>query len=173
MSTQLSESAQTRRAVSNILKGSAGNLVEWFDVYIYTAFSAYFAVHFFSSKDPLQSNLEAMAVFAVTFLMRPIGAWFFGRYADRNDEDFAALEAAACGLPVVVGNSGGAPETVKDGETGFVVPSHDHQQFAERLGLLLSNPSLAQQMGARGRRFVCTHFSTESARATLREGLDL
>ncbi len=84
MSTQLSEAAQTRKAVGNILKGSAGNLVEWFDVYIYTAFSAYFAVHFFSSKDPLQSNLEAMAVFAVTFLMRPIGAWFFGRYADRN-----------------------------------------------------------------------------------------
>ncbi len=88
MSTQqtvpVSEAAQTRKAVGNILKGSAGNLVEWFDVYIYTAFSAYFASHFFSSKDPLQSNLEAMAVFAVTFLMRPIGSWFFGRFADRK-----------------------------------------------------------------------------------------
>lgn len=88
MSTQQtevpSEAAQTRKAVGNILKGSAGNLVEWFDVYIYTAFSAYFASHFFSSADPLQANLEAMAVFAVTFLMRPIGSWFFGRYADRN-----------------------------------------------------------------------------------------
>ncbi|HLM20232.1 MAG TPA: glycosyltransferase family 4 protein [Propionibacteriaceae bacterium] len=97
------------------------------------------------------------------------------QWAGLNPEGLglAALEAAACGLPVVVGNSGGAPETVKDGETGFVVPSHDHQQFAERLGLLLSNPHLAQQMGARGRRFVCRHFSTESARATLREALDL
>ncbi|GAA4048345.1 MFS transporter [Arthrobacter methylotrophus] len=88
MSTQQaapqSEAARTRKAVGNILKGSAGNLVEWYDVYIYTAFSAYFASHFFSSKDPLQSNLEAMAVFAVTFLMRPIGSWFFGRYADRK-----------------------------------------------------------------------------------------
>ena len=36
MSTQLSEAAQTRRAVSNILKGSAGNLVEWYDLYVYT-----------------------------------------------------------------------------------------------------------------------------------------
>lgn len=84
MSTQLTESAQTRKAVGNILKGSAGNLVEWYDVYIYTAFLAYFQPHFFNSKDPLQGALEGMAVFAVTFLMRPIGSWFFGRYADRK-----------------------------------------------------------------------------------------
>ena len=84
MSTQLSESAQTRRAVSNILKGSAGNLVEWYDLYVYTVFAAYFQSHFFNSKDELQAGLEAMAVFSTSFLMRPIGAWFFGRYADRN-----------------------------------------------------------------------------------------
>ncbi|WP_285247344.1 MFS transporter [Pseudarthrobacter sp. efr-133-R2A-89] len=88
MSTQQaapqSEAAQTRRAVGNILKGSAGNLVEWYDVYIYTAFLAYFQPHFFNSKDPLQGALEGMAVFAVTFLMRPIGSWFFGRFADRK-----------------------------------------------------------------------------------------
>ena len=85
----------------------------------------------------------------------------------------AALEAAACGLPVIVGHSGGAPETVRDGDTGFVVPSHDHQLLAERLGLLLDNPSLAQEMGSRGRRYVSTHFGMESARARLREALDL
>ncbi|MBT2597540.1 MFS transporter [Arthrobacter sp. ISL-72] len=84
MSIQLTERAQTRKAVGNILKGSAGNLVEWYDVYIYTAFLAYFQPHFFNSKDPLQGALEGMAVFAVTFLMRPIGSWFFGRYADQK-----------------------------------------------------------------------------------------
>lgn len=88
MSTQqtaaVSESAQTRRAVSNILKGSAGNLVEWYDLYVYTVFAAYFQSHFFNSKDDLQAGLEAMAVFSTSFLMRPIGAWFFGRYADRK-----------------------------------------------------------------------------------------
>ncbi|MFF1882730.1 MFS transporter [Pseudarthrobacter sp. NPDC058196] len=88
MSTQQaapqSEAAQTRRAVGNILKGSAGNLVEWYDVYIYTAFLAYFQPHFFNSTDPLQGALEGTAVFAVTFLMRPIGSWFFGRFADRK-----------------------------------------------------------------------------------------
>ena len=84
MSTQLSEAAQTRRAVSNILKGSAGNLVEWYDLYVYTVFAAYFQSHFFNSKDELQAGLEAMAVFSTSFLMRPVGAWFFGRYADRK-----------------------------------------------------------------------------------------
>jgi len=88
MSTQqaapLSEAAQTRKAVSNILKGSAGNLVEWFDVYVYTAFAAYFQSHFFNSSDDLQAGLEAMAVFSTSFIMRPIGSWFFGRYADRK-----------------------------------------------------------------------------------------
>jgi phosphatidylinositol alpha-1,6-mannosyltransferase len=81
----------------------------------------------------------------------------------------AALEAAACGLPVIVGDSGGAPETVRDGETGFVVPSNDHALLAERLILLLENPSLAQEMGVRGRRYVAAHFSTEVARARLCE----
>ncbi|WP_183513071.1 MFS transporter [Paeniglutamicibacter cryotolerans] len=78
------EAAQTRRAVSNILKGSSGNLVEWFDLYVYTVFAAYFQSHFFNSTNELQAGLEAMAVFATSFLMRPVGAWFFGRYADRH-----------------------------------------------------------------------------------------
>jgi phosphatidyl-myo-inositol dimannoside synthase len=85
----------------------------------------------------------------------------------------AALEAAACGLPVIVGDSGGAPETVRNGETGFVVPSHDHHLLAERLSMLLNNPVLARDMGARGRRYVMAHFSTEIARARLRDLLEL
>ena len=81
----------------------------------------------------------------------------------------AALEAAACGLPVIVGDSGGAPETVREGETGFVVPSGDHALLADRLMLLLDNPSLVQEMGARGRQYVNAQFSTEVARTRLRE----
>jgi phosphatidyl-myo-inositol dimannoside synthase len=97
------------------------------------------------------------------------------RLAGLNPEGLglAALEAAACGLPVIVGDSGGAPETVRDGATGFVIPAGDHQQLAERLSWLLDNPQLAQEMGARGRNHVCAHFSTESARVKLRELLDL
>jgi phosphatidylinositol alpha-1,6-mannosyltransferase len=85
----------------------------------------------------------------------------------------AALEAAACGLPVVVGDSGGAPETIRDGDTGFVVPSRDHQLLAEKISLLLDNPSLARDMGARGRRYVTARFSTAVASGQLRNALDL
>jgi phosphatidyl-myo-inositol dimannoside synthase len=97
------------------------------------------------------------------------------RWAGLNPEGLglAALEAAACGVPVIVGNSGGAPETVRDGDTGFVVPSDDHDLLADRLSLLLDNPALAHQMGSRGRRYVSANFSMESARARLQEALDL
>ena len=97
------------------------------------------------------------------------------RLAGLNPEGLglAALEAASCGLPVIVGDSGGAPETVRDGETGFVVSSRDHHQLAERLGFLLDNPRLARQMGTRGRSHVRAHFSTEAARVKLRAALDL
>jgi phosphatidyl-myo-inositol dimannoside synthase len=97
------------------------------------------------------------------------------RLAGLNSEGLglATLEAAACGLPVIVGDSGGAPETVRDGETGFVVPPHDHQLLAERLNLLLDNSVLAQDMGTCGRSYVAAHFGTELALARLREALDL
>ena len=97
------------------------------------------------------------------------------RWAGLNPEGLglAALEAAACGLPVIVGHSGGTPETVREAETGFLVPSGDHRLLAERLSLLLENPSLAQQMGSRGRHYVSAHFSMDSARARLREALEL
>ena len=97
------------------------------------------------------------------------------RLAGLNPEGLglAALEAAACGLPVIAGDSGGAPETVREGGTGFVVPSHDHGLLAQRLICLLDNPSLAREMGARGRDYVAARFSTEVAQATLRNALEL
>lgn len=74
--------ASLRRSVSNTLKGSAGNLVEWYDVYVYSVFAMYFESQFFSPDDR-NSTLYVWAIFAATFLMRPIGAWYFGRFADR------------------------------------------------------------------------------------------
>lgn len=71
------------RAVS-IAAGSAGNLVEWFDWYAYSAFSVYFAPVFFPSSDATSELLSAAAIFAVGFLMRPIGAWAMGVFADRR-----------------------------------------------------------------------------------------
>ena len=68
----------------NIIGGSAGNLVEWYDWYAYTALALYFAPAFFPSGDRTAQLLSAAAVFAVGFVMRPIGAWLMGIYADRR-----------------------------------------------------------------------------------------
>jgi MHS family alpha-ketoglutarate permease-like MFS transporter len=77
-----SDRAALRRSISNTLKGSAGNLVEWYDVYVYSVFAVYFESQFFSAADK-NSTIYVWAIFAATFLMRPIGAWYFGRFADR------------------------------------------------------------------------------------------
>jgi phosphatidylinositol alpha-1,6-mannosyltransferase len=61
------------------------------------------------------------------------------------------LEAAATGLPVIVGDSGGAPDAVLDGETGYVVPGGDMATLTQRLNQLLSDPAAARAMGAKGR----------------------
>lgn len=73
-----------RRVAGNIVRGSIGNLIEWYDWYAYTAFSVYFAAAFFPSGDQTAQLLNTAAVFAVGFLMRPIGGWVLGRYADRR-----------------------------------------------------------------------------------------
>lgn len=77
-------SMSNARRLRNIIGGSTGNLVEWFDWYAYAAFALYFAPVFFPSDDSTAQLLGAAAVFAVGFLMRPIGAWIMGVYADRR-----------------------------------------------------------------------------------------
>ncbi|CAL1519275.1 MFS transporter [Chitinophaga sp. MM2321] len=70
--------------IKAILTGSAGNLVEWYDWYIYATFSLYFAPVFFPQGSYTAQLLNTAAIFAVGFLMRPIGGWMFGRIADRS-----------------------------------------------------------------------------------------
>ena len=72
------------KRLTNIVGGSAGNLVEWFDWYVYSAFALYFAPVFFPKGDDTAQLLNTAAVFAVGFVMRPIGAWVMGIYADRR-----------------------------------------------------------------------------------------
>ncbi len=73
-----------RERLKAIVGGSTGNLVEWYDWYAYAAFTLYFAPHFFPSQDRTAQLLSAAGIFAVGFVMRPIGAWLMGRYADRH-----------------------------------------------------------------------------------------
>ncbi|MFD5053730.1 glycosyltransferase family 4 protein [Streptomyces tendae] len=64
------------------------------------------------------------------------------------------LEASATGLPVVAGDSGGAPDAVLDGETGWVVRGEDPNESADRITTLLADPELRRRMGERGRTWV-------------------
>jgi MHS family alpha-ketoglutarate permease-like MFS transporter len=72
-----------RQRVFAIVGASSGNLVEWFDFYIYSFCALYFSSAFFPKGDPTTQLLNTAGVFAAGFLMRPIGGWLFGRIADR------------------------------------------------------------------------------------------
>jgi phosphatidylinositol alpha-1,6-mannosyltransferase len=79
------------------------------------------------------------------------------------------LEASAMGMPVVAGDSGGAPDAVLEGETGFVVPGGDVELVAERLVTLLSDAALAAKMGAAGRGWVVSEWAWDRQANRLRE----
>lgn len=72
-----------RSVAGNVIRGSLGNLIEWYDWYTYAAFSVYFASVFFPSGNQTAQLLNTAGIFAVGFLVRPLGGWVFGRYADR------------------------------------------------------------------------------------------
>ena len=76
--------ASTAWRLKAIFTGSIGNLVEWYDWYAYAAFALYFAPVFFPKGNPTVQLLNTAAIFAVGFLMRPIGGWLFGTIADRR-----------------------------------------------------------------------------------------
>jgi MHS family alpha-ketoglutarate permease-like MFS transporter len=67
-----------------VLGGSIGNLVEWFDWFVYASFATYFAGAFFPEGNDTAQLLNTAGIFAVGFFMRPIGGWLLGRYADRR-----------------------------------------------------------------------------------------
>ncbi|MBB4853046.1 MHS family alpha-ketoglutarate permease-like MFS transporter [Mycobacteroides chelonae] len=97
--------AETRRAIWNTIRGSSGNLVEWYDVYVYTVFAMYFEKQFFDQADQ-NSTVYVYAIFAVTFITRPLGSWFFGRFADRNGRRAALTLSvslmAACSMVIAL-----------------------------------------------------------------------
>lgn len=72
------------------------------------------------------------------------------------------LEASATGLPIIVGDSGGAPDTVRDGQTGYLVNGRDAAEVARRLIELLSDPESAARMGAAGRAWMCRDWTWPS-----------
>lgn len=86
---QANTTTHSGKRIRAIVSGSIGNLVEWYDWYAYAAFSLYFAPVFFPGKDATANLLQTAGIFAVGFLMRPIGGWLFGSLADRKGRKWA------------------------------------------------------------------------------------
>jgi phosphatidylinositol alpha-1,6-mannosyltransferase len=79
------------------------------------------------------------------------------------------LEASAVGLPVIAGDSGGAPDAVRDGETGYVVPGRGVDALAARLVELLSDEPLRRKLGTAGRAWVEQEWGWDLQAARLRD----
>jgi metabolite-proton symporter len=82
---------EPRQRIMAIVGASSGNLVEWFDFYIYSFCAIYFAPAFFPSGNPTTQLLNTAGVFAAGFLMRPIGGFLFGRIADKHGRRTAMM----------------------------------------------------------------------------------
>ncbi len=90
----MAQDPQTERSrLRSILAGSAGNMVETFDWFVYAAFALYFAPVFFPKGDQTAQLLGSAAVYAVGFLARPFGAWIMGLYGDRAGRRAAMILA--------------------------------------------------------------------------------
>ena len=90
-----SSPAATRRAIWNTIRGSSGNLVEWYDVYVYTVFATYFEGQFFDESEK-NSTVYVYAIFAITFVMRPVGSWFFGSQALPKGASLNGVRPSTC-----------------------------------------------------------------------------
>lgn len=94
-STQVS--APTPGAMSNadrrrsLVATGVGNLLEWFDWAVYAVFATYISGALFDKSDPVSALLGTLAVFAVGFVARPLGGWFFGRLADKKGRKWVLL----------------------------------------------------------------------------------
>src|SRR5262245_33900868 len=83
--------ADVQRRIKAIFIGSVGNLVEWYDFYAYAAFALYFAAAFFPGQNVVVQQLNAALLFALGFIVRPIGGWLFGHLGDHHGRRTALM----------------------------------------------------------------------------------
>ena len=112
--------------------------------------------------DELPAHYAAGDVFAMPCRTR-------NRGLDVEGLGIVYLEASASGLPVVAGDSGGAPDAVLPGETGYVVPGRDVAEVADRVSELLLHPDRAAAMGRRGRAWVEESWGWDASAGRLAE----
>jgi MHS family alpha-ketoglutarate permease-like MFS transporter len=86
-------SRSRRGPILAIMGASSGNLVEWYDFYVYSFTSLYFAAAFFPAGDRTSQLLNTAGIFAAGFLVRPLGGWLFGRIADKSGRRTAMMIA--------------------------------------------------------------------------------
>ena len=125
------------------------------------------SVHFTGPVPPgeLAAHYAAGDVFAMPCRTRRGGL-------DVEGLGIVYLEASATGLPVIGGDSGGAPDAILEGESGYVVPGRDAEAVADRLVALLSDPIRARAMGEKGRAWVERDWSWDLAASRLRAIID-
>ncbi len=140
-------SKMTPKQRKAVLAGSVGNAVEWVDWALYATLAPVFAGQFFASKDPAVSLLSTLAVFAVGFVMRPIGGAILGAYADRHGRKK--------GLVLTIGLMAGASIFIG------LIPSYSTIGILAPLLLLLSR--LVQGFSAGGEFGSSSSFLVESA----------
>jgi MHS family alpha-ketoglutarate permease-like MFS transporter len=73
-----------RSPLKALIGGSVGNMIEWYDWFVYSTFSVYFASAFFPDGNATAQLLNTAGIFAVGFFMRPVGGWLLGRVGDRK-----------------------------------------------------------------------------------------
>jgi MHS family alpha-ketoglutarate permease-like MFS transporter len=83
MSNHLPQTLSSATRIRSIAGGALGNLVEWYDWYVYSAFALYFSSAFFPKGDQTVQLLQSAGIFALGFVMRPLGGWMFGVLGDR------------------------------------------------------------------------------------------
>jgi MHS family alpha-ketoglutarate permease-like MFS transporter len=103
-----------------LVGGSLGNLVEWYDWFVYASFAIYFADSFFPGDNPTTQLMNTAGIFAVGFLMRPVGGWVLGRAADRHGRK-SALTLTVTMMSVAALLIAAAPTYGQAGYFGAVV----------------------------------------------------
>ncbi|MHA7272955.1 MFS transporter [Arthrobacter sp. TMT4-20] len=152
MSSQLTheevhETKLSARGKKAIIAGGIGNAVEWVDWAVYTTFSSIFAHHFFPPGDPVAALLATLAIFAVGFIMRPVGAAVMGIYADRNGRKK--------GLVLTIGMMAGATAVI-----GF---APTYEQVGILAPMILVAARMIQGFSAGGEFGSSSAFLVESA----------
>jgi phosphatidylinositol alpha-1,6-mannosyltransferase len=109
----------------------------------------------FTGRVP-EADAPALYAAAEVFLFPVVDRW---RGLDVEGLGVVLLEASACGTPCITGRSGGTPEAVKDGETGYLIDATKVEELVERTVHLLHNPHLAATMGAAARDYVAREFA--------------